>query len=82
MHYCVLFVLAESFVGKGPVIKGMRRHARMRFGVVEYFHCHYFVRLEEGSPPQEYYPYQSKTPSKQLNSWLEEMRRRKIISSL
>lgn len=40
--------LAESFVGKGQVIKGMRRHGRSRFGIVEYFHCHYFVRLEEG----------------------------------
>lgn len=74
--------VAESFVGKGPVIKGMRRHARMRFGVVEYFHCHYFVRLEEGSPPKHYYPNAPKTPQEQLDGWLEGMRKRKIINSL
>lgn len=43
-----IVIVAESFVTKGQVIKGMRRHGRARFGIVEYFHCHYFVRLEEG----------------------------------
>lgn len=49
MGCCYKIVLvAESFVSKGQVIKGMRRHGRARFGIVQYFHCHYFVRLEEG----------------------------------
>ncbi|KAK9710708.1 Ribosomal protein L22p/L17e [Popillia japonica] len=74
--------VAESFVGKGPVIKGMRRHGRMRFGVVEYFHCHYFVRLEEGAPPENYYQNTAKAPSEQLQNWLDNMRHRKIINSL
>ncbi|XP_066993011.2 large ribosomal subunit protein uL22m isoform X2 [Anabrus simplex] len=75
--------VAESFVGKGQVIKGMRRHARGRFGVVEYFHCHYFVRLEEGSPPEHYYYYKRPLSGPEmLDKWLTEMRHRKIRCSL
>ncbi|XP_030564733.1 39S ribosomal protein L22, mitochondrial [Drosophila novamexicana] len=74
--------IAESFVGKGRVFKGMRRHARGRFGRVEYKHCHYFLRLEEGEPPQHYYLPEPQTPQQQLEQWLEQMRSRKVISSL
>lgn len=74
--------IAESFVGKGPVIKGFRRHARSRHGTVEYCHCHYFVRLEEGTPPKNYYLNTPKEPQEHLKDWLESMRKRKIISSL
>ncbi|XP_016923826.2 large ribosomal subunit protein uL22m [Drosophila suzukii] len=73
--------IAESFVGKGRVFKGVRRHARGRFGKVEYKHCHYFVRLEEGEPPQHYYQ-EPQTPEQQYEHWLEQMRSRKIINSL
>ncbi|KAJ4443028.1 54S ribosomal protein L22, mitochondrial [Periplaneta americana] len=75
--------VAESFVGKGVVIKGMRRHARMRVGKVEYFHCHYFVRLEEGTPPKDYYYYQRRLSGPELlDKWLNEMRNRKINNSI
>ncbi|CAH0560844.1 unnamed protein product [Brassicogethes aeneus] len=74
--------VAESFVGKGQVIKGMRRHGRSRFGIVEYFHCHYFVRLEEGKPPKDYYVRNPKEAHEQLEDWLASMRKRKIINSL
>nr|XP_022903940.1 39S ribosomal protein L22, mitochondrial [Onthophagus taurus] len=74
--------VAESFVGKGPVFKGVRRHARVRPGIVEYFHCHYFVRLEEGKPPKNYYLHAPKEPQEQLDDWLKQMRSRKIINSL
>lgn len=73
--------VAESFVGKGRVFNGFRRHARGRMGKVQYFHCHYFVRLEEGSPPAHYYS-KPKEPHEQLQQWLEKMRQRKIINSL
>lgn len=73
--------VAESFVGKGRVFKGIRRHARGRMGRVEYKHCHYFVRLEEGEPPKNYYKTPD-TPEQQLNKWLEQMRSRKVIHSL
>uniref|UniRef100_A0AAG5CVR0 Large ribosomal subunit protein uL22m n=1 Tax=Anopheles atroparvus TaxID=41427 RepID=A0AAG5CVR0_ANOAO len=74
--------VAESFCGKGRVFKGMRRHARGRAGEVEYKHCHYFVRLEEGAPPQNYYQMPPKTGEQQLDDWLDSMRKRKVISSL
>ncbi|XP_060532475.1 large ribosomal subunit protein uL22m isoform X2 [Cylas formicarius] len=73
--------VAESFVGKGPVVKGVRRHARARMGIVHYVYCHYFVRLEEGPPPKYYYAA-PKRPHEQLENWLEQMRRRKITNSL
>ena len=74
--------VAESFCGKGRVFKGMRRHARRRVGEVEYKHVHYFVRLEEGSPPEHYYLPGPQTPEQQLATWVEQMRKRKIINSL
>ncbi|PSN54360.1 39S ribosomal protein L22 [Blattella germanica] len=75
--------VAESFVGKGLVVKGMRRHAKMRFGKVEYFHCHYFVRLEEGTPPKDYYYHNRRlTGPELLQKWLDKMRNRKIPSTL
>lgn len=75
--------VAESFCGKGRVFKGFRRHGRGRFGEVEYKHSHYFVRLEEGSPPENYYPGQEqKSGDQMLQEWLESMRKRKVIHSL
>lgn len=73
--------VAESFCTKGKVFQGVRRHARGRVGKVEYFHCHYFVRLEEGVPPADYYGRKA-SPDQQLDEWLAGMRRRKVIGSL
>lgn len=69
-------------MGKGIVVKGFRRHARRRSGKVEYFHCHYFVRLEEGTPPKHYYQNVPKEAHEQLDNWLQMMRKRKIHNSL
>lgn len=74
-------ISAESFSGKGTVIKGVRRHARGRMGEVRYQYSHYFVRLEEGKPPKDYYNLNPLTPQQQLDKWLENMRERKIINS-
>ncbi|XP_055300855.1 39S ribosomal protein L22, mitochondrial [Sitodiplosis mosellana] len=73
--------VAESFCGKGYVLKGIRRHAKRRIGRVEYKYCHYFVRLEEGKPPKDYYRNQV-TPEQKLEKWLEDKRKRKIYNSL
>lgn len=75
-----VLILAESFVGKGFLAKGIRRHARSRVGRVEYKYCHYFVRLEEGKPPKHI--DKQVTPEQQLNKWLEQKRMRKIYNSL
>lgn len=74
--------VAESFTGKGMVIKGARRHAKARYGKVEYKFCHYFVRLEEGNPPENYYLPHPLTPERQLDKWIADMRKRKVINSL
>ncbi|CAK1551746.1 unnamed protein product [Leptosia nina] len=73
--------VAESFSGKGTVMKGIRRHARGRLGEVRYQYSHYFVRLEEGKPPADYYKRNLLQPHQQLDKWLEQMRKRKIINS-
>ncbi|XP_042874563.1 39S ribosomal protein L22, mitochondrial-like [Penaeus japonicus] len=75
--------VSESFVGKGLVVKGFRRHARRRFGKVQYKYCHYFVTLEEGEPPEHYYPHRRKLmPQEMLEEWLESKRQRNIPMSL
>ncbi|KAK3883536.1 hypothetical protein Pcinc_012140 [Petrolisthes cinctipes] len=86
-EHCVEFPsnlwVSESFVGKGIVFKGYRRHARRRFGKVEYKHCHYFVTLEEGEPPEHYYWHRRPlTPQEMLEEWLESQRRRIIPGAL
>ncbi|KAK9500283.1 hypothetical protein O3M35_001571 [Rhynocoris fuscipes] len=74
--------IAESFVGKGNYIKGVRRHARGRVGKVEYKYCQYFVRLEEGKPPKNYYNLPETDKESLLSKWIETMRNRRVISSL
>lgn len=74
-------ISAESFVNKGRFFKGVRRHARARHGEVVYKHCHYFITLEEGTPPADYYR-KNVTPEQQLEKYLEQMRKRKISNSL
>uniref|UniRef100_A0A0K2TAG7 Large ribosomal subunit protein uL22m n=1 Tax=Lepeophtheirus salmonis TaxID=72036 RepID=A0A0K2TAG7_LEPSM len=71
--------IAESLSDVCDRIKGYRRHARMRFGIVEYKYVNYYVRLEEGRPPKHYYSVkEAKTPEEQLNEWLNEHRRKEI----
>ena len=75
--------VAESFATKGLVMKGVRRHAKRRVGIVHYVHCHYFVRLEEGPPPKHFYlETVPKTTKTLLTEWIEEMRQRRIPGSL
>ncbi|XP_014482429.1 PREDICTED: 39S ribosomal protein L22, mitochondrial [Dinoponera quadriceps] len=74
--------VAESFATKGVVIKGIRRHARMRIGTIHYRHCHYFVRLEEGPPPKHYYLPHPKSGEELLEDWLKMMHTRKVVNSL
>ncbi|XP_054001324.1 39S ribosomal protein L22, mitochondrial [Hylaeus anthracinus] len=74
--------VAESFVGKGIVIKGIRRHARARPGEVRYKYTHYFVRLEEGKPPENYYAPPAKNGGDLFGDWMAKMRRRKVFNSL
>ena len=69
--------IGESFATKGLVVKGMRKHARMRFGEVRYFYTHYFVRVVEGQPPNDYYGV-NKDNKQRLTEYLEGLRNRRI----
>jgi len=73
--------VAESFCTKGVVVKGIRRHARKRVGLVEYFHCHYYVRLEEGPPPKHYYEPDPDGPTL-LQRWIKDRRAERVFNSL
>ncbi|RXG57709.1 39S ribosomal protein L22, mitochondrial [Armadillidium vulgare] len=71
--------VAESFVGKAFVLRGIRRHARGRVGQHRVIYVHYFVRLEEGTPPESYYYFNRPlTPQEKLDNWLNEKRERTI----
>lgn len=66
---------------KGLVIKGLRKHARMRFGTVSYFYCHVLVKLTEGEPPVHFYR-PVKDGNDHLKDFYDELRSRKIIQGL
>ncbi|XP_015126116.1 39S ribosomal protein L22, mitochondrial [Diachasma alloeum] len=74
--------VAESFATKGKVVHGIRRHAKARVGKITYRYVHYYVRLEEGTPPKNYYLNDPKTPDELLDNYLEKMRKRKIGNSM
>ncbi|KAL0269013.1 UNVERIFIED_CONTAM: hypothetical protein PYX00_010760 [Menopon gallinae] len=75
--------VSESFVGKSYRLKGKRRCARGRLTNIHYDYIHYFVTLEEGTPP-EYYYYNKKnqTLKEMYDKWLDDMRNRKVIECL
>ena len=74
-------ISADSFVGRGPMVKGMRKHRGPRFGIISYRYCNYFVRVREGHPPKHYYP-PPQTGNEKLEEYIHEQRSRRIISSL
>ncbi|XP_017461715.1 PREDICTED: 39S ribosomal protein L22, mitochondrial-like [Rhagoletis zephyria] len=79
--------IAESFCSKGLILKGYRKHARMRFGIVHYYHTHYMVKLVEGEPPVGYGPAQgpvveNMTAEDRLSQHIEKLRKRRIDFAL
>uniref|UniRef100_A0A2R5LGJ1 Large ribosomal subunit protein uL22m n=1 Tax=Ornithodoros turicata TaxID=34597 RepID=A0A2R5LGJ1_9ACAR len=73
--------VADSFVGKGQYIKGLRRNARRRITILKYRYCHYFVRLVEGKPP-EYIYSPPKTAEDKLKEYMQELRDRRITHGM
>ena len=71
----------DSFVGKGQVVKGLRKHMGPRYGIVHYRYVHYFVRLREGRPPKHYYP-PPPTGHEKMEEYITEKRRRRIVLTL
>jgi len=82
-EHCVEFGsnlwVSESFATKGLRMKGMRRHARMRMAVVKYDFMHYYVRLEEGRPPKDYWAAYTRpfNQHKMLEEWVANHRQNK-----
>ena len=77
--------IADSYATKGLVIKGLRKHARMRYGQVRHFHCHYFVKLVEGDPPKDWTNRPDKvkkTTEERLDEYIENLRKRRIEFAL
>lgn len=77
---------SNMFVGachavKGLVVKGFRKHARFRMGIVNYFHCHVLVQLVEGPPPEDYYGTKISNRAK-LDKYIDDLRRRQVRYTL
>jgi len=70
--------VAESFATKAMVIKGYRRHARGRFGEIRYQYMHYFVKLEEGRPPKQFYDKEEFDPEAMVERYLKEHREKTV----
>lgn len=72
--------VAESFANQAMIYKGVRRHARMRIGTISYRFSNYFVKLEEGRPPKNYYEWKAKkTPHEMLQDYITEHRNKRIF---
>jgi len=72
--------VAESFAHQAKIVKNMRRHARGRVGMISHRYMHYYVRLEEGSPPKDYWEtFAPKFNAKEmLEEWVQERRQIQI----
>lgn len=68
-------------MGKAHTVKGFRKGARMRFGIVNYRYSHFFICLREGSPPVHYYP-PPETGHQKLEQHIKSLRDRTIIRAL
>lgn len=66
---------------KGLVVKGVRKHARMRFGEIRYFYSHVCIKLTEGEPPKHFYR-PPKDGNDHLKDFYDDLRSRKIYQGL
>lgn len=71
----------EAHCTKGLVIKGLRKHARMRFGTVHYFYSHLMIKLVEGQPPEHFYR-PPKDGNDLIKDFYDKLRSRKIEHAL
>lgn len=68
-------------VGKGLTMRGVRKHARMRFGKINYYYVHLMIKLTEGDPPKLFY-VPVKTGNDHLKDYFADLRARKIEQGL
>ena len=57
----------------------MRRHARGKMSRIRYGYANYFVKLEEGKPPQDYYEWRrTKKPAELLHDYIQKRRNESV----
>ncbi|KFD49937.1 hypothetical protein M513_09151 [Trichuris suis] len=70
--------VAEAICRNSLIIKGLRRHARERWGIVHYRYCNVFVRLEEGKPDLKGRFPMERLGWHMLEEYLKSLRNRRI----
>lgn len=73
--------IEEAHVTKGLVLKGTKKHARMRFGEVRYFYSHLMIKLCEGEAPTHYYK-PAKDGNDLIKDYYDKLRSRKILHGI
>lgn len=73
--------IEEAISTRSMIIKGVRKHARMRFGTIHYRYMHMFVKLTEGEPPVHYYKPE-RDGNDMLKQYYDDLRSRKILQGL
>ncbi|CDW55993.1 hydroxymethylglutaryl coa synthase 1 [Trichuris trichiura] len=68
----------EAICRNSLIVKGLRRHARERWGTVHYRYCNVFVRLEEGKPDVKSRFPMERLGWHMLEKYLESLRNRRI----
>ncbi|XP_055894403.1 39S ribosomal protein L22, mitochondrial-like isoform X2 [Biomphalaria glabrata] len=73
--------ISDSFCTRGIIVKGLRRHARARYGIIQYRYTNFFVRLREGKPPKHYYPPEM-TGNELMERYIQKQRERRLLYGL
>lgn len=73
--------IEEALCTKGLMIKGIKKHARMRFGKINHYYVHLMIKLTEGDPPVHFYRPE-KDGNDLLKDYYDELRSRKIPQGL
>lgn len=73
--------IEEATCTRSMIIKGVRKHARMRFGTIHYRYAHMFVKLTEGEAPVHYYKPE-RDGNDMLKQFYDDLRSRKIMQGL
>ncbi|CAF1404138.1 unnamed protein product [Didymodactylos carnosus] len=74
--------VSQSYVKRALIVKGLRRRPKYQFAVLHYRYFHYMVRLEEGPPPEQFYPAKYPELNERLEKRLDELNSRKIVGSI
>lgn len=80
IRFC--FLLAEAFARNSLIMKGFRKHARMRMGIIRYRYSDIFIRLEEGKPPENRARFAPFGGYNMMDEYVQKLRDRRILYGL